>query len=162
MSKIYESLVNTFEDEIEYYDHSNHKPCVVFDIDGTVIIDGIYAPQNKNEIIHDVHNFLLYIQNKGIEIFIITARPENKTNRYETSKMLTKLNIDYTHLYMWNRNTFNNPTTYKEECRKEIFQNNYNIIMSLGDNIWDYGDYGGVGVHIYNDGEKIKYIRDFL
>jgi predicted secreted acid phosphatase len=162
MTKIYNSLVDSFYSELNMYNNNKYKPCVVFDIDGTILVDGIYAPSKKNEIISDVYNFLLHLQNNNIEIFIITARPDFPHNRSSTMKMLKTLDIDYTYLYMWDQKIFNNHEVFKRTARKEIFDNNYNIIMSLGDNYWDYGDYGGLGVHIYNDGQKIKYITDYL
>tara|TARA_Y100000389_G_scaffold69495_1_gene66109 strand:- start:2875 stop:3366 length:492 start_codon:yes stop_codon:yes gene_type:complete len=163
MTKIYNSLLKTFHNEVQMYDNDVYKPCVVFDIDGTILVDGIYSPEDNSEIIHDVYNFLLYLQNSlGIDIFIITARPESRTNRLGTIDMLKKLGINYKYLYMWNQNIFRNHIKYKEEARKEIFENDYNVVMSLGDNYWDYGNYGGLGVHIHNDGEKIEFITDFL
>ena len=163
MNKIYKSLLKAFHNEIQMYDNENYKPCVVFDIDGTILVDGIYSPEDNSEIIHDVYNFLLYLQNSlDIDIFIITARPESRTNRMGTIDMLQRLGINYRYLYMWNQNIFRNHIKYKEEARKEIFENGYNVIMSLGDNYWDYGNYGGLGVHIHNDGEKIEFIADFL
>tara|TARA_Y100000022_G_C12933035_1_gene232502 strand:- start:19 stop:507 length:489 start_codon:yes stop_codon:yes gene_type:complete len=162
MSKIYESLINSFQHEIKHYNNNLYKPCVVFDIDGTILVDGVYSPRDESEIISNIYDFLMYIQDRGIDIFIITARPDNIHNRHGTKQMLDKLNIKYTYLYMWNLDVFNNHVSYKESARKEIFDNNYNIIMSLGDNYWDYGDYGGLGVHIYDNGRKIKYINEFL
>ena len=163
MSKIYNLLLKAFHSEVQMYDNDIYKPCVVFDIDGTILVDGIYSPKNNSEIIQDVYNFLLYLQNSlNIDIFIITARPESRTNRMGTINMLKNLGINYKYLYMWNMNIFREHIKYKEEARKEIFENGYNVIMSLGDNYWDYGNYGGLGVHIHNDGEKIEFITDFL
>ena len=163
MSKMYMSLIKYFHKEIQMYDNDKHKPCVVFDIDGTILVDGIYSPKDSTEIIQDVYKFLLYIQNvHNIDIFIITARPDSRINRMGTIDMLKKLDINYKYLYMWNQDIFYDFIEYKEEARKEIFENGYNVIMSLGDNYWDYGNYGGLGVHIYNDGERFEYITDFL
>ena len=162
MNNIFNSLVETFKTEIQYYENNKYKPCVVFDIDGTILVDGVYSPSNRNEIIIDVYKFLLYLQDKGIDIFIITARPDFSHNRLATMKMLDKMKIHYKYLYMWNQNIFDDQIMFKESARKEIFNNNYNIIMSLGDNYWDYGLYGGLGVHIYEDGKDIEYINKFL
>ena len=105
-----------------------------------------------------VYNFLLYLQNMDITIFIITARPDSPTNRLRTSKMLEDLDINYEYLYMWNLNIFETATIFKTMSRQDVEIQGYKIIMSLGDNVWDYGDYGGLGVHIYNDGESIEFI----
>ena len=134
------------------------NPCVIFDIDGTIIIEGIFAPKNYNELISDVYEFLLYLQDIDIPIFIITARPDYDYNRIKTGEMLDNLNIDYEYLYMFDQHIFNNPVKFKLEARKDIYLHNFNCIMSLGDNTWDYGDYGGIGVHIYEDGKYYKFI----
>jgi predicted secreted acid phosphatase len=154
---IYNSMVNIFNKELLRYNNKSYRPCVVFDIDGTILVDGIYAPKSDDEIIGDVYNFLLYLQEKGIKIFIITARPESNTNRRGTIDMLVDLDIDYVYLYMWDRSAIGSHTEYKTAARKDIHDNRYNIVMSLGDNEWDYGKYGGLGVHIHNDGEYITY-----
>jgi hypothetical protein len=131
-------------------------PCVVFDIDGTILVDGVFAPKNYNEVIHDIYQFLLYLQSIEVPIFIITARPDYSHNRKETEKMLKNMNINYTHLFMHNQNK-NNHIDFKTNSRKKILMNGYKVIMSLGDNYWDYGQYGGLGVHIHNDGDKITF-----
>ena len=156
---IYNILIEKFEKQLKSYNNIDYKPCVVFDIDGTILVDGNYAPESNDDIIQDVYNFLLYLQRKNIDIFIITARPDNPTNRRGTDKMLQNLNINYVYLYMWDDYDH---ITYKELARKDIHEHDYNIIMSLGDNYWDYGKYGGLGVHIYDDGDYIKFIYDFL
>ena len=131
---------------------SGKKPGVVFDIDGTLIVDGITKPENKDEIIHSVYNFCLYLQSHNIPIFVITARQDTPDVYNFTHNVLHDMGIFYDRLYLWNTNHFDTHDEYKENARKTL-QNNYNIIMSLGDNTWDYGKYGGVGVHIHNDGE---------
>ena len=156
---IYNVLIEKFNKQLQSYNNIDYKPCVVFDIDGTILVDGNYAPESDDDIIQDVYNFLLYLQRKNIDIFIITARPDSPVNRKGTVNMLQNLNINYVYLYMWNDYDH---ITYKELARKDIFEHDYNIIMSLGDNYWDYGKYGGLGVHIYDDGEYIKFIYDFL
>lgn len=159
MQTIFNKLVSKFNTELEKYKRYQFiQPAVVFDIDGTILVDGIYAPNSEKEIIMDVYNFLLYLQNMNITIFIITARPDNPTNRLLTTRMLDYLNIKYEYLYMWKLNIFETATIFKTMSRQDIEIQGYKIIMSLGDNVWDYGDYGGLGVHIYNDGEYIDFI----
>ena len=154
---IYNVLIEKFEKQLQSYNNIDYKPCVVFDIDGTILVDGNYAPSSNDDIVTDVYEFLLYLQTRGISIFIITARPDSQANRQGTMNMLDDLRIDYKYLYMWDRSSIGNHTTFKELARKDILDNNYNIVMSLGDNEWDYGKHGGLGVHIHNDGEYITY-----
>jgi predicted secreted acid phosphatase len=152
---IYSSLVRNFKKILRFRGKNNI--CVVFDIDGTIIVEGVYAPTNNSQIVMDVYKFLIHLQQINIPIFIVTARPESKQNRLGTIKMLHDLGIMYEYLYMWNRNIFEDHIIFKEKAREDINIQGYNIVMSLGDNWWDYGKFGGLGVHIYNDGEKIEY-----
>ena len=152
---IYSSLVSKFNKILQKKGKDNI--CVVFDIDGTIIVEGIYAPRNNSEIIIDVYKFLIYLQQINVPIFIITARPESKENRLGTIKMLYELGIMNEYLYMWKTNVFENQIIFKEKAREDIIIQGYDIVMSLGDNSWDYGKYGGLGVHIHNDGEYIQF-----
>ena len=51
------------------------------------------------------------------------------------------------------------PQTFKREARKEMVDQGLTPVMSFGDNYWDYGEHGGVGVHIYNNGERIEFVN---
>ena len=43
----------------------------------------------------------------------------------------------------------NNPYTYKRLARQHATeQDNYNIVMSVGDQPWDIGDYGGIPIKL--------------
>ena len=158
---IIESLLYNFYKQLKKYQkyHNFYKPAVVFDIDGTILKDDVYSPKNKNDLILDVYNFLLQLQKMNIKIFIVTARPDNILNRRYTEKMLQKLGINYEYVYMFDSLIFDDDVpTYKEMSREDIFIQGYNVLMSLGDNNWDYGVYGGLGVHIYDNGDYIEYI----
>ena len=134
----------------------NFIPCVVFDIDGTLLKDGVFSPNNRNEIIQPILQFLYFLQNKGITIFILTARPDYKYNRLKTIEMLKNLNINYRHLFMMNLNQYDDQSIYKTNVRHFLVYKKFNIIMSLGDNTWDYGQYG-IGVHIHDNGRYITF-----
>ena len=123
-SGLIENDIVIFNNELSKY---NRNPCVVFDIDGTILVDGNYAPSSNDDIVTDVYEFLLYLQTRGISIFIITARPDSQANRQGTMNMLDDLRIDYKYLYMWDRSSIGNHTTFKELARKDILDNNYNI-----------------------------------
>ena len=100
MPNIYNLLIDKFNMEMKHYDNNKYKPCVVFDIDGTILVNGVYSPKDNSEIILEVYDFLLYLQKMNIDIFIITARPDNRVNRYGTSKMLRQIGIDYKYVYI--------------------------------------------------------------
>ena len=114
---------------------------VVFDIDGTLIdIDG--------EPIKPVCDFFKYLLTKpNVVIYIITARSDCDFGQKYTKMELSKHGLDgYQNISFFNHN---NPSImipiYKETERRKI---NIPVVMSLGDNPWDYGKYGGLGVHI--------------
>ena len=63
-----------------------------------------------------------------------------------TKKQLHHCNIDeYKQIYFRSPNITNNPWIYKMNARKNIHYNGYIILMSIGDMIWDIGEYGGKG-----------------
>jgi hypothetical protein len=157
------NLIEIFEDLLRCSDTINYIPAVVFDIDGTIIQDG-YSYFDKSNLIDSIYGFYQYLQKRGdIRIFVITARGykkfESKDDPYylEVLKMLKGINCHPDKLDLWDYNKYADVTIYKTEKRRELFQK-HNILMSLGDNDWDYGKFGGLGVHIYNDGEKIDII----
>lgn len=43
---------------------------------------------------------------------------------------------------------FNNHFAYKKSRRQRIYEHGFNIIMSVGDMPFDFGDYGGKSVRI--------------
>lgn len=151
---IINKLIETFSQNLHFI--PNFTPCVIFDIDGTILKDNIFTPKNEHDIIVPILYFLYYLQKKGITIFIVTARPDFYENRLRTIEMLIDLNINYHHLFMMNLDQYNNHILYKKHVRQFLTYNNFNIIMCLGDNTWDYGEYG-IGVHIHNNGEYITF-----
>ena len=158
------NLIEIFEDILRCSDTVNYIPAVVFDIDGTIIMDD-QSYFDMSTIIDSVYNFYQYLQKRGdIRIFVITARAyknfESTNDPYylEVLDMLNKINCFPDKLDLWSYSKYADVTTYKKEKRRELWNQNYNILMSLGDNVWDYGEFGGLGVHIHNDGEKIDII----
>ena len=155
---IYKNIVNRFNTEL-MTEKSNKIPCVVFDIDGTLIYENDTAQYRDKKIEH-ICKFAYYLNNKNIPVFIITARDNTISGNYErTEKLLQKLNIDYVNLFLWNINQYKTVVDFKSLTRKHIEDNNYKVMMSLGDNYWDYGDYGGVGIHIFQNGKFIQFVN---
>jgi predicted secreted acid phosphatase len=119
--------------------------CVIFDIDDTLI--NSKTNQKNNEII----KFYKYLILQKINIILITARTASPEIIKYTYNQLNNLGIkNYKYLYFITNN-FKNVKFYKINARKDVHNKGYNIIMSLGDNEWDYGKYGGIGVLIKND-----------
>ena len=137
----YHQLVNKQIDlaitKLNQIDISNIKnPMVVFDIDSTLL--------TQRGLIRPVFNFYNLVKEKGINIGIITARTSDGMDY--TVNQLHSLGIDgYVQLYFRKRDAMN-PTITKEQCRKELHEKGYNVIMSVGDMKWDMGNYGGVGI----------------
>lgn len=151
---IINKLIRSYYENLTFI--PNYIPCVVFDIDGTILKDGIYSPSNNTEIIQPILQFLYFLQKRGITIFILTARPDNPYNRLKTDEMLHHLNINFKHLFMMNMDQYDSQIIYKQNVRKYLVYKHYNIIMSLGDNTWDYGEFG-IGVHVHDDGRYITF-----
>ena len=122
---------------------------IAFDIDGTLLMDGVYAPSNDYEIFHGVVNFYKYCVSLKLPVFIITARPYFKENVESTHKMLNEMKLPFTKSFFCNHG--DNQIICKENFRKLIKNNDFNIVMSIGDNICDIGKYGGLGVLVKLD-----------
>lgn len=118
-----------------------YKKSVIYDIDDTLIFNsGI-----PNQEIIEIYN---YAKSLGYTIFIITAREGNCKNMNWTVQQLLENNISgFKRIYFRPKNKkdiFN----YKLLCRKNIYDNGYNTILSIGDMNWDVGQYGGFGLKI--------------
>lgn len=115
------------------------NPVVVFDIDGTLLSTKNYT------VIPQMRDLYQYIRNKGIDTFIITARPNYPINILSTENTLRTSGItDYiATYYMYDKIP---PDRYKLEARKHIRELGYNVIMSIGDQEHDTGLYGGIPI----------------
>ena len=56
--------------------------------------------------------------------------------------------VGYKSMYFRSPAKENNPWKYKEIARKSVLDRGFNIIMSVGDQPWDIGNYGGIGVKV--------------
>tara|TARA_Y100001972_G_C7654079_1_gene329140 strand:- start:296 stop:775 length:480 start_codon:yes stop_codon:yes gene_type:complete len=154
---IYNNIIHRFDTEL-MTNVSGKNPCVVFDIDGTLIYENDIETY-KEKLIIDICKFAYYLNSNNIPIFIVTARDMNVPNNYEdTEKLLDRLNINYMKLYLWDIEEYKTVVDFKSLTRKNIEDKNYKVIMSLGDNYWDYGDYGGTGIHIFENGKFIQFV----
>ena len=154
---IYNNIVTRFNTEI-YTNNSNKIPCVVFDIDGTLIYENDIKDY-KDKPISSICKFAYYLMKNNVTIFVITARDNSiKGNYKNTQNLLDKLQISYKELFLWDINYYKTVVDFKSLSRKRIQDSGYSVIMSLGDNYWDYGDYGGTGIHIFENGKYIQFI----
>lgn len=124
---------------ITLYNMKNKFPLnstIIFDIDDTILdIDG--------NIIQSVMNIYNYAKKLKLFVIFITARSADMIN--ETKKQFKDKNIDYTYMFFRPNNVMN-VWKYKRDCREYITKSGFNVIMSIGDKIWDTGEFGGIGV----------------
>jgi predicted secreted acid phosphatase len=134
MNNITTNAVNTIN-EMDLPDN----PTIVFDIDDTLI-------DKQGNCIEPVMMLYNYAKKKGLTIVIITARVATVTNINKTKYQLTSCGIyDYKAMYFRPINK-DDLWKYKLLSRKDLLNKGLNVIMSVGDMIWDIGMYGGVGI----------------
>ena len=113
------------------------NPTIVFDIDNTLI-------NNDGHLITPIFQVYLYALRRGFMTAIITAR--TSTGISYTINQLEMMGISgYSQLYMRESSTIN-IKNMKLESRKSLHDKGYTVIMSIGDMIWDVGEYGGIPV----------------
>ena len=134
-----------YELGIHYLELIKHidNPAAMFDIDDTLL----YVPKKQGPLkpIIPIIRLLNYCLNNGIVVIIITARD----SRYlkETKAELKKWNIDYSYLYLKDKNDY---YSFKSDIKKE-FSKKYNIVLSIGDQGQDIiGDYSGYCIKLPN------------
>lgn len=125
---------------------------VVYDIDDT-LIDSNRQP--KEEIIY-TYNYAL---SKGLVPFLVTARRGTEEIISSTHEELQRNGINnYRGIYFLSPDLYKKTKTlfeleetiklYKLFSRKDITENGYKVLLSIGDKPWDIGKYGGEGVII--------------
>ncbi len=159
MTDNYISLYSHISDNyISWYNHINDicykiiqylhyielpsNPVVVFDIDDTLL-------HSNGSCIIPIVNLYNHVKMIGIIPIIITNRLGIPDVIEFTQKQLKKCCIHgYKHLYFRHPEKDNNPYRYKEKARYNIHERGMNIVMTIGDQQWDTGNYGGVGIII--------------
>ena len=126
-----------------------NNAAVVFDIDHT-LLDGAGNP------IEPIVRLYNIVKNKRITPVIITARLGNQKGIEITQSQLSRSGIDsYKFLYFLHPNK-RDPVQYKRIARKNVHERGLYVVMSIGDEYWDIGDYGGHGFIV----PKCKYCLD--
>jgi predicted secreted acid phosphatase len=119
-------------------------PAMVFDIDDTLI-------NSSNLPIVPVIQLFEYAKHLGITPFIVTNRMGNDGNDIYTSQQLYAHGIrGYKGIYFRDKECLD-MWTPKICARRHIYEKGYNTVMSIGDKVWDIGEYGGVGVIVNAD-----------
>jgi len=115
----------------------NSNQAVVFDIDDTLI------SSKTHQLIIDIFNFYQYCIDYGYNVYIITARAGTIKNMNATIQQLQDLGINnYKRLY------FRKPQDMRIAHSKKMARKHipHNIILSIGDQPYDIGEYGGIGI----------------
>ena len=132
------------QDLIDFFQKipKKNSDIVFFDIDDTLL-----RSYNTSQPIVPVVNFYKYLVNNGYNTAIITARPNFEQNVKYTIDDLKNIGIenDYKFLVLKPLNE-HNIVEYKINARKQILDNGYTPLMSIGDMYWDVGKYGGIGI----------------
>ena len=116
---------------------------IFFDIDDTLL------RPFTNEPIKPVLDFYNYLVKNGYNIAIITARLYFEDNVKHTVNDLKSIGIQNSYKYLILRpEIFNDVKEYKTLARKNIIEQGFTPLMSLGDMYWDVGEYGGIGIII--------------
>ena len=120
----------------------NNNSVIVYDIDNTLI--------NRNGIpIYPILKTYNEAKRLGFNIAIITSRFGTKYTIEDTLKELEKHGItDLLGVYFFPRTKNDDIVSnyrFKMKSRENIHRMGYDIVMSIGDQPWDIGRYGGIG-----------------
>lgn len=110
---------------------------VVFDIDDTLI------NSDTGEIMPKTFSLFQYCVTRGYRVYIITARAWTPDAVNFTLNQLRSLGIKGFQSIAFRPPDYFDIPKFKEDARKSIPQE---VVMSIGDQRWDVGRYGGVGV----------------
>lgn len=137
MTDISHSVISKLSN-IELYSNS----AIVFDIDNTLL------HLNGTPIIPIIHIFN-FAKSIGLTLVIITNRLGIPPNINFTTMQLENSGIyGYRFIYFRSPTKVDNPWRYKEISRKHVLDKGFNIIMSIGDQEWDIGNYSGEGIKV--------------
>ena len=114
---------------------------IVFDIDHT-LIDLTGKPIDP--VVYLFH----HVKQRGISPVIITAREGTEENIAFTQEQLSSLGITGQTFMYFLAPGKTDPWRFKWIARKNVHERGLNVIMSIGDEPWDIGEYGGDGFQL--------------
>lgn len=115
------------------------NPAVIFDIDDTLI-------DHHGIVIQPIVELYNHVKMLCIPIFIVTNRL-NDANSVDYTKYELDMHgiTEYTDIY-FRKVGEKDLTKAKLDARKNIAEKGFDTIMSIGDQLWDLGEYGGIGI----------------
>ena len=113
----------------------------VFDIDHTLI-------DETGKAIDPVVYLFHYVKQRGISPVIITARRGSEENIARSREQLESLGITGARFTYFIAPEKNDPWKFKYIARKNVHERGYQVIMSIGDEPWDLGEYAGFGFQV--------------
>lgn len=121
------------------YENQKIKPCVVFDIDHTVLhyrtvfglVNGVGVGELRSTSPHVLQLYQLFRSNK-IPIYFVTGRPFSKATKTATERELATLGLtDYQDLYFM-PSILHDVGSYKESAR-DVLRRKHTILFNVGD-----------------------------
>ena len=115
----------------------NPQQAIVFDIDDTIIDSqtGLIMPKTAS--------LFRYCVDRGYHVYIITARARTYNAVLYTINQLKSMGLTGYRLIAFRPPDDWDIPAYKLNARKSIPQQ---VVMSVGDQQWDIGEYGGIGI----------------
>lgn len=118
------------------------KHVIILDIDDTIY------DTTQNKLIEPIYDLYNYALSQNVYTVFITAREGSDYSKKYTVDQLNSLGIKgYDLLYM-RPPSMKDIYKYKTYARRNVFESGYIPLLSIGDQRWDIGEYGGYGIHI--------------
>lgn len=143
-------LINKLEQLINSYNIYNNNNTnikqlsVIFDIDNTLLLE-------DGSPVKECVDFYHYCLRKGVTVFIVTARSSKQSHINYTISQLKNNTIDNFESIYFRPPDVTDIFNYKFLCRKNIYDKGYQTLISIGDQLTDIGEYGGIGVLLKYD-----------
>ena len=112
------------------------RPAVVFDIDGTLIIND---PSGKKHCALDVQRLASRCGCAGLTVFCVTARPDVADLREKALAQLEDCGVKPAGLYLMPLGA--EYGSYKRRAREAIRRKGYQILLSVGDQFADLSEH---------------------
>lgn len=127
---------------IDNRDKSIKNYVLILDIDDTIY------DTKKDKIIEPIHDLYNYALSQNIYTVFITAREGSKYMQNITVDQLNNLGIKKYDLLYLRPPKMTDVYKYKKYARRNVVESGYTPLISIGDQPWDCGDYGGHGIYI--------------